>query len=173
MVGGSPSPLTRRAVLLAAPALALSACGKAADAPQDPNVDTGTQKQGDVALLTGLLEAETTPGGAAADGREPAALARAIARSATAHQQTLAEAIRALGASPSAVTGPAADGPFDPAAALAAAQQGVRLYLDFIPKLSDGRVRELTASILADKAAHIAQLRMLLDQPPVPEAFVA
>ena len=161
---------TRRAVLVAAPALLLSACGKAAEPQQeDPNVDTGTQKQGDVDLLRGLLEAEVPIG--IGDGRARR-LTEAMAADAQAHREALQQAIRALGGKPGTEQAPVADEPFGATAALTATQQAVALYLDFVPKLSDGRVRRLAAGILADRAAELAQLRLLAGDEPVPEAFV-
>ena len=48
----------------------------------------------------------------------------------------------------------------------------VRFYLETLPKLSDRRLRTLTASIAAGEARHAALLRGELGRTQVPDAFV-
>lgn len=169
--------VSRRALLLAAPAVALSACGKAAEEPaeENPNVDTGTQKQGDIALLTGLLDEEAKDAPFAGSDDTPLgqfALARSLEREASRNRRAFQTAVKALGGRVPGTRFPEF-APFDAAGAATAVEASIRLYLDFIPKLSDGRVRKLVAGVYAVKAERLAELRIVLDQPPVPEAFIA
>lgn len=45
-------------------------------------------------------------------------------------------------------------------------------YLNAIPKLSGGPVRAAAAAIFANDAQHVMMLRIRLDRPPAPAAFV-
>jgi hypothetical protein len=167
---------TRRAALAAAPALLLAACGKAGDSGQqaDTNVDTGTEKAGDIRLLGDLraaeleaLAASAEPGGARG---EAAAVRRSLRRDGDAHVRALEAAMATLGGR--VARGEDAPRAFDPAVALAQERRLVALYLDMVPKLADGRARRLAAGIAATHAGAMAPLRLLAGDPPVPEAFV-
>ena len=151
------SRASRRALLLAAPAVLLAACGDepAPDAVPEP-IARGNQQQGDLEVLGFLLEVERATLQALGDD----GLARVRAHD-RAHVQRLEQEITRLGGTPSDRTGPVATSPED------AKLTSLAAYLDALPKLYDERLRVLAAGMHAAEAAHLTQIT-----GEAPDAFV-
>jgi hypothetical protein len=81
------------------------------------------------------------------------------------HVGRLREAIVAAGGNP-----PGADGA-DPGTVLQRKQQNVFDYVAALPRLADADLRVLVMELLASEAEHLAALRLLAGQDPVPDAF--
>ena len=143
------SRTSRRALLAAAPAVLLAACGDE-PAPDTgvgtPGVEVSSQRQGDTEVLGMLLEVERAT--LAVLGGDHARV-RAHDR---AHVERLEEEIRALGGTPADRTGARAGSPAD------AKLTALAAYLDALPKLYDERLRTLAAGIYAVEAAHLASI---------------
>lgn len=175
------APLGRRALLLAAPAVLLSACGAAKDSgggvrPDTNQLDRGTQKQGDLDLLQAMLDAETAQAAFYRISRselhgERRALVDRLHAQERAHYERLAQAYETLaGAKPRKSGRLVAAGGLGEAVDVEA--KAFASYLDWMPKLTDARLRRLVASIAAVEAEHLAVVRGELHRPQVPEAFV-
>jgi hypothetical protein len=144
----------RRALLLAGAGALLSGCGTGADRAAEattPGPGTATRRRGDAEVLDGLL-------GVVEEGM---------------HAERLREAIRGLGATPTAEGWMATAGPVPRKLARRIAETTLAACIDALPKLSDGRLRELVATIAADEAAHLAALDGALGHRQAAEAFVA
>jgi hypothetical protein len=148
-------------LLAAAPAVLLAGCARkpAADTRGPAATQGGSQTQGDIEVLGGLLEVERATLLALA-GAGGGVLARARAHD-RAHVERLTREIERLGGSVA-----------DRASAVAASPQDAKLtalaaYLDALPKLYDERLRALAAGIYAVEAEHLAAIT-----GRTPDAFV-
>jgi rubrerythrin len=159
--------ITRRG-LLAAAAVALAGCGRAAKPTPMSTVDAGTQREGDVEVLGFLLAYERQGVALYARGGDPL-LATLLERE-RGHVAQLERALRALGGPQPAPL------PLPPGRGLALARRvedtALAAYLDAIPKLADPALRALCARIVTDEAEHLAAVRLRLGEPAAPEPFV-
>lgn len=169
----------RRALLLAAPAVLLGGCGtgKGSGGSQADPIDRGTQRQGDLDLLGDMLRIETRQIGFYDRARkrlggERRALAERLLHQERVHFDRLERAVSDLGGKVAAAVPDPRAGQLDLEHAAEVEGRAVASYLDWMPKLSDGRLRRLVASIAAVEAEHLAVIRGELGRPQVPDAFV-
>jgi hypothetical protein len=169
----------RRGLLLAGAAGALlSGCGggsgrRATPAPTpDP-----TTARGDVGVLNGLLDFEHVFAGLYERHRpETSGAGRVLYDTLIEHEhdhvRRLAGAVRDLGGHPVApgTAQRAGEDPF--ALAERVERTAVAAYLDAIPKVADGELRGLLATIVAVEAEHLAAVRLQQGEVAVPVSFV-
>jgi hypothetical protein len=98
-------------------------------------------------------------------GQDPGALAGAIAGQDRGHISRLRKAIVAAGGNPEGAAGS------DPRTVLERKQQNVFDYVAALPRLADPDLRVVVMELLASEAEHLAALRLLAGQDPVPDAF--
>jgi hypothetical protein len=174
--------LTGTGTALAGGALALAGCG---------SVDTGKKavkqtsmpvRQRDIEILGRALELERRTVSAYIAcipllTRRQRKACRQFLNEELQHTGELASLIKAAGskAAPRAdsyALGRATDGPS--AFALLHSLEALQIssYLNWIPQLSPGPVRAAVASILTVDAQHLAMVRVMQDQDPVPGPFV-
>ncbi len=153
----------RRALLLAAPAALLSACGAEPAAPKPSDADV-------VARLLTVESAEESFYTVALK-RAPNPLFRRLRAQERAHHAALADAYRSLtGRLPPDAGSSVHQGGL--AVALGSEQRSYTAHLEALPQLRDGGLRRLVASIAAAEAEHVAVLRGELGRPQAPQAFV-
>ena len=182
-------PLSRRrllgmagAGLGGASAAALAACG---DDTRNPNVQTGPDEsdEADVEMLNSVLDLELMAiegykSGAAALRRPRLEIAKRFLEHERAHAEALATAIRDADGRPnrpkSSYDLPRLRSERDVLRfGVDVANTAIAAYIDALPKLSQGRLRALAASIVTVEAEHLVVLRAALGEPPLGEAFVA
>ncbi len=176
---------SRRGWLLAAGASlagssALAACGSTSLRAQVHN--SAPVLEGDIALLGHLLYLEHLAIAAYTAGTPllPPATVKAgqlFLNDELSHAGDLAGLIRAAGAkppkpAPSYPLGHPRTGEEVLALLHAVERAQVAAYLDAIPRLRPGTLKQQVASILANDAQHLAVVRAALHQPAVPSAFV-
>ena len=159
--------ITRRALLVAAPVLGLSA-------------DALARARDDRSIVTAAIDLEQRAAAAydsaATGGKLPPALAR-LARhlrdQEEEHADGLARALRGLGghrpARPEHQPTPPGGRAFG-AFALALENRLIRAYYDAMPRLRPG-LRQPLGSIMACEAQHLVALREALGHDPLPRAF--
>jgi Ferritin-like domain len=160
--------------------VALAACGKTSLRSQVKN--SKPVLQSDIALLGHLLYLEHLAIAAYTAGTPllPPATVKAGAlflNDELSHAGDLAGLIRAAGAkppkpAPSYPLGHPRTGEEVLALLHAVERAQVAAYLDAIPRLQPGTLKQQVASILANDAQHLAVVRAALHQPAVPTAFV-
>jgi hypothetical protein len=140
--------VNRRALVAAAPALLLAACGRkpAADSAGGANNDRGSQAQGDIEVLSFLLGVER----AMVRGLSGYDRVREHDR---AHAAAIERRIRRLGG-----TVPTDDGHAAHGHAAAIKRDALAAYVDSLPKLYDDDLQRLAASIFAVEAEHLAAI---------------
>ena len=160
-------PLTRRALLLTAPVLGISA-------------EALARSRDDRATVTAAIDLEQRAAAAydsaATDRKLPpalAALARHLRDQEEEHADALARALRGLGGRRPAR--PERPPPVPPgrafgAFALVLENRLISAYYDAMSRLSPG-LRQPLASIMACEAQHLVVLRQALGRDPLPQAF--
>lgn len=140
----------------------------------------------DLRLLGSALDLEHTviaayTAGAGLLGHETRGHARAIVAQEREHAARLTEEIERMGGKPNPPKTPEEYRRAFPALraeddvlrfAIDLENAAVRTYNEALPKLSDPRMRQLTAAIATTEAEHAALLRGDLSRPQVPDAFV-
>lgn len=187
------SPLPRRDLFRAAGLAAaggsmafVAACGDDDDDAGGADRTDTTGTEGDVALLNDVLRLEQAAiaayGMAAAplEG-EALAAARRFREHEREHAAGLEEAIRELDGAP---VRPRTDEEYAQDFPELSSREGalrfavdlestaVAAYIDALPKLSTGELRQTAAAILSNEAEHIAVLLGLLGEQQAPDAFV-
>lgn len=167
----------RRGLLIAAPALLLTACGTAAEPSPTTTPAPTPDGTADAEELTALLafEQRAVAFYAAAAGRAEGARGATLARllqHERAHAAALRGALRARGARPPEPPAAGHEGGDPLAGALALEREAVAAYERALPRLHDPDLRVLAASILATEAEHLAVVRSELGRVPAPAAFV-
>ena len=183
---------SRREVLVASAALAggasaalLASCGGGSKTNSTQTVST-IQMQDDAAILTGLLDLESSAVVAYGviaqrlSGRD-AALAQKLRAQEQAHAAALRRAIPRLGQAPTSPKTPAEyEATFPPLRnrrdalnfALDVEDTAIGAYADAIAKVVTDSVRRLLATILATESEHAAVVLGTLGRPQAPGAFV-
>lgn len=141
--------VTRRGLLAAAGGAAVAGCGDGGggEPPRGEERPGGVSSLADVALLNDLLALERRAGNAA----QAALLARLI--------RSRRGEVRPLDPGPA------------PEDEVAARDELVGLYVDYLAKVSEPRLRGELGGLLADAARAAAELRASRGWDPAPEAF--
>jgi hypothetical protein len=174
--------LTGTGMALAGGAVALAGCGSVATGKRAVKQTSELVRQDDIEILSRALELERRTVNAYIAcipllTRPQRKAARAFLNEELQHTGELVSLIKAAGgkAAPRADSYPighAADGPsaFTVLHSLETLQ--IRSYLKWIPQLSPGPVRAAVASILTVDSQHLAMVRLMQGQNPVPGPFV-
>lgn len=168
-------------------AVLLAACGGGDDDGRTATAVTQEAGSGDVEILNGAIDLENTAiaaysAGAALLRGATLRAARTILEQETEHAQALAQAVTQLGGTPNRPK-PTAEyqrmfprlrRPVDVLRfAHDLENRAIAAYIDAIPRLSDGKLRQTAAAITTNEAEHVTFLRQGLGQEPgVPDAFV-
>ena len=160
----------RRGLLVAGAALAISGCGSASDSSGDENggVDRETERRGDIELVQGLLALERQSVGLYA--KQSGRLFRRLEAHERDHAARLEEALTRRGAEPRDEGWMVSGSGFELARRVE--ETAIAAYLDAMPKVVDGRLRGVLASIVAVEASHLAEVRHALGLVPANQSFV-
>ena len=159
--------MVRRSLLAAAGGLLLSGCGRASSGGDSASkTDRGTQIEGDIEVLSGLLELEQQAH-AFYTGARGEHFAQIAAHEAE-HVRRLDQALQELGGKPQPTAAAFANSDAPGVFAAKLENTLVAAYLDAIPKLADPKWRSLAAQIVAVEAEHLAVITGDADK-----AFVA
>lgn len=168
-------------------AVFLAACGGGGD---DRAGGAGSTATGagvsDVAILNSALDLENTAvaaytAGAALLEGELLEVGRRLLEHEREHAGALAQAIRDLGGTPNEpkareeyaqMFGDLRDREHVLRFAVDLENTAVAAYIDAVPKLSSGELRQTAAAIASSEAEHMSLLLGALDEPMVPDAFV-
>lgn len=181
-------PLSRRrlfgiagASLAGGSAALLAGCG---DDTKNPNVQTGPDESDDAdveilnsALDLELMSVEAYKAGAGRLRGDLLQIAKGFLEQEQEHVDGLSAAIRDAGGTPnepkSSYDFPRLGAQRDVLRfAIGLENTAIALYIDLLPKLSQGDLRATAAGILTCEAEHIAVLLGALGEPQAPEAFV-
>lgn len=175
-------PTRRQLLASAGGAAALAACGSDKGRGRDP----GSRRFSDAFTLAEVLQLERAVVAAYGDGLPllkggQLRLARTIAEQERAHVRALERGMRSIGFPPPLAKTREehrrsfprlADGADALRFAVDLEQRLVRLYMDFLPRLYEPRLRRLAAETVACEAEHLSLLLLERGRDPVPEAFV-
>jgi rubrerythrin len=168
MIGGSG--LDRRALLVAGAALALPGCGKASTTAGGGGEqrDRDTERQGDIELLQGLLAFEHQS--VALYAKQSGRLFRRLEAHEREHAARLEAALRVRDAKPKDEGWMTGDSGLQLARKIE--ETAIAAYLDALPKVVDGKLRGVLASIVTVEASHLAEVRRAQGLVPADQAFV-